>query len=504
MDFEAQSERFIGHAIIAFADSCTRPKLTASCPFYRVEGGTPTCDEECRAIAEQLGYRDRPVESHDFGGLRLTGRAIPLAATAGYQVFDANRTYLQDRHLEPSEQSTTTLLLGVQARITAAVLGQNEQAESDLGYFWEELEKRKFPVRQAAGAGLALTLARSVVSLISRPRMETLGLIRSNQDSTSTLAESWQPVLDGVRMQLTNDHDRAVQSKALALPNWIRGLVNSEVVIQRIQHDEELRHVFSPAVVYPLSNWFGGLLREGVFQSVRNRIPSVDLFRSLAKVGYSDKLGSWFWDRHTQTRLEDWQTTSYALEWNWQKFQESHGLPRHFLNERAIDSEQIASASMARTMGDHGRMAESVGFSNAIGIAVQYLREGNPRAAADLFSGITELQPANADSWNNLGFCQLAFDPSAALRSFGIAAAFRSNENQLLTANHLLALHVLGRDEEAALLIKAEIYDDPTLPEAYVWEHRNCGEPLKLGSTKDVSTYLRMTGSHIREMLDSR
>lgn len=68
----------------------------------------------------------------------------------------------------------------------------------------------------------------------------------------------------------------------------------------------------------------------------------------------------------------------------------------------------------------------------------------------------------------------------------------------------MLALHILGRDEEAALLLKAEIYDDPTLPDAYVWEHISCGQPLKLVSTSEASTYLRMTSAHIQEILNLR
>lgn len=96
----SQRQTLMMHAVLAFADACTMPKLTPSCPYYRLDGETPTCSEECRTIGESFGAPDRPIAEHRVGGLIMRGREIPVEVAAGSQEFDATREFLQHRHLQ--------------------------------------------------------------------------------------------------------------------------------------------------------------------------------------------------------------------------------------------------------------------------------------------------------------------------------------------------------------------------------------------------------------------
>lgn len=57
--YDARGQGFLLNAAIAFGDACTRPKLTPTCPFYEEVDTGPTCDEQCRGIAESLGDTSR-------------------------------------------------------------------------------------------------------------------------------------------------------------------------------------------------------------------------------------------------------------------------------------------------------------------------------------------------------------------------------------------------------------------------------------------------------------
>jgi hypothetical protein len=136
--------------------------------------------------------------------------------------------------------------------------------------------------------------------------------------------------------------------------------------------------------------------------------------------------------------------------------------------------------------------------------AIDLLKSGDPQGAANIFTGITELRPTNAMVWNNLGFCQIAFDPAAALHSFGKSAMFSRDGIQIRIVNQVLALHLLGRDDDA-LVLASEISGlllavSPT----WLWNHtapRNVGAP---DLVQDVQLYLENLVTHIERRLCDR
>lgn len=130
--------------------------------------------------------------------------------------------------------------------------------------------------------------------------------------------------------------------------------------------------------------------------------------------------------------------------------------------------------------------------------AVELLASGNPVAAANIYSSLTELRPTDSEVWNNLGFCQIAFDPSAALHSFGKSAMFSRGEPQLRTVNQVLALHLLGLDDDA-LVLASDITGLPTEQvSVWLWDHvaaKQAGAPEHV---ENVPEYLGNLVAHIR------
>lgn len=118
-----RKERLVLNALITFADACTLPSLTPSCPFYELENDLPSCQEQCRQLASEMGSEDRPVVQQRIGGLVMKGRQIPKFVVGGMNDFDAGREFMAQRHLDPDSQSVTSLLIGLESHFIRAVLG---------------------------------------------------------------------------------------------------------------------------------------------------------------------------------------------------------------------------------------------------------------------------------------------------------------------------------------------------------------------------------------------
>ena len=106
------------NALVTFSDSCTLPLLTPSCPYYRHDGHSASCNEECRDLIDEWGIADRRVREVQIGGLVLRGRGMPIEVATGAVPFDATKNYLRERRFSPPQQSTGSLLLGLGAYVT--------------------------------------------------------------------------------------------------------------------------------------------------------------------------------------------------------------------------------------------------------------------------------------------------------------------------------------------------------------------------------------------------
>lgn len=504
--YDALRQRFLLNAAVAFGDACTRPKLTPTCPYYEESDTGPTCEEQCRGLAESLGATSRKVAQHKLGGLVLTGREIPRSAAAGAEYFDANRLYLTERHFPVSEQTTSALLLGLRHHSISIILGDSHPDLTRIPLdIWAELDRRHFPTPRCAAAGLSLPLARAAVSRATFGRLAAAGLIGSGGLADFSDSDPWAEFLTSVHRQMSplivnSDRRRTGGSdgQRLVLPGWLSDLDGDGALTAAIASDDVLRVAFSPDFVFRLSQWFGRLLTDDPHRVFRSSVPDRHLFLGLDRSPYSDDTGDWLWTRLTQTALDGWSVSALVHEWNWQARDESQGFHRRTLGERVIEPVIISSTVLER-LSSNTAEDNSPGFNPAhfVHRAIDLLQSGDPTGAANIFRGLTELRPTDAEAWNNLGFCQIAFDPAAALHSFGKSAIFSRGGPQIRTVNQVLALHLLGFDKDA-LVLASDLSELPTgKVSVWLWNHmspKHAGAPEHV---ENVPEYLENLVTHL-------
>ncbi|MFE4833733.1 hypothetical protein ACFRAU_03520 [Arthrobacter sp. NPDC056691] len=318
-------ERLLLNALVAYGDSCTRPSLTPNCPFYRATEDGPTCGEQCRQIAEELGFTQRPVVTENIGGLRMTGRVLPREVVAGVEDFDARRHFLSDRHQHAGKQAASTLLLRLRTACTNAVLGDpRDPDEDDATAIWQELSGRGFPVDRAAAGGLNWVLALAAASRSAAGRLRDLGLLAAPPPHSVPVQDEWEKFATRVASdrEVMGEHGNVDMSRRRAerirgtrvnLPNWLRDLDDSRDVIERLMQDPVLAYIFGPTFVPRLSQWFGRVLQEGSLSRLDNQVPDEHVFSSLPAQDYVDEAGLWLWTRLTETDLDTWSLFQSAV-----------------------------------------------------------------------------------------------------------------------------------------------------------------------------------------------
>ncbi|WP_139186848.1 tetratricopeptide repeat protein [Arthrobacter crystallopoietes] len=247
------------------------------------------------------------------------------------------------------------------------------------------------------------------------------------------------------------------------------------------------------------------LLEEDLEGFLRGSAPPESVFRALPVFPRSrDEVGLWIWDRFTETDLNDWSTSSLLLEYRFAGGEQFGIAPARLLAERSIPSEAVARLALERTAMTKGRVVPPRGLQpmQFVRTAVERLREGNHRAAENIFSGLVELRPTDGEAWNNLGFCQLPTDPAKATDSLKRGAALLRPPTPPNVANQVLALHLTGRDSEALETSQAYRLAYPRIAAnhpSFLWRHVADGRPLQMISVKDVTSYLTDLEAHIQK-----
>ncbi|MHC8609695.1 hypothetical protein ACW4FP_18790 (plasmid) [Paenarthrobacter ureafaciens] len=263
--------------------------------------------------------------------------------------------------------------------------------------------------------------------------------------------------------------------------------------------DPLLAFIFGPTFVPRLSQWFGRVLHDSQLSRIDNQVPDEHVFMSLPADDYVDEAGLWIWTRLTETSLDSWSLSSLLSEWEWVAREENHGIPRNVLSLRTVHHDRLTSACLD-ALNESRSFTHTAGFDaqEFVSEALGHLRRGNAPKAADIFAGVSQLRPADATVWNNLGFCQLAFDPSAALASLSKAAMFSIGDDQVRLANQAFALHLLDRDADALELAKAALSVQSESPQATMWSPTHATLPEKLVSIRHLPDYVRDLEEHIR------
>jgi tetratricopeptide (TPR) repeat protein len=173
--------------------------------------------------------------------------------------------------------------------------------------------------------------------------------------------------------------------------------------------------------------------------------------------------------------------------------------PPRVLAERPVEGEHVADLALDRQSRRRGRRAPARGLTAAAltKSAVDHLRAGRWQAAADVFAGLVALRPADGDAWNNLGFCQLPLDRAAALRSLQQASLYERDNPAVNAANRALALHLVGRDDEALRVADAGLTIPGQSIPSILWRHHGPDAPLVLDETVDTAQYLSELRHHV-------
>ena len=505
-------------ALVSYADACTMPQLTPTCPFYERSPDGPRCQEQCRGLSERLGGPERPIKKVAVGGLVMRGRLLPLSAAAGYQPYDARQRFVEERTLDPRGQSTASLLLGLRAALLTPILGEtSSQAEGAMS-LWAELARRGLPVERIVRGALLPAMSRAIATRAVAPLLVEVGDVPLDISSELRAAivdskdSGWSAVLrSATRSWQTNDEMLAAiarerirlshqptERNALDLPPIDEPSTEESTTTDL----PEFHLAFSELFRSRIEEWLSRLLEDDL-QSVLLAVPppsSILLALSVRSTA-RDEIGLWIWERLTRTHLDEWSTSSLLIEWKVSQGA-NHGTecPPQVLAERRVQSADVSDLALGRISSASGRRAKPEGL-NAESLtrsAVMHLRQGRWQAAADVFEGLVALRPADGDAWNNLGFCQLPGDRSLALRSLQQASMYERRDPLINTLNRALALHLLGRDLDSLRISDTALAatNDEHVP-AILWHHDGSDPSLVLSEHADPRTFLAELRVHV-------
>lgn len=508
--------RILLDALVSYADACVVPQLTPSCPFYVLSPDGPVCQEQCRALQHRLGGPERPVRQIAVGGLLMTGRVLPAESAAGAQPYDAGQRFVEERTLPPRDQSTATLLLGLRAALRVPVLGDPAAQAAGAMALWAELERRDVPVESVVRGALLKDMAFAIAVRAAAPYFADAGVIPSDSSAElrSMLADSaldgWSAVLRGAAATWKTPQDLAAAIAAepvmslpeLDVPPWEDFDGPSPQAVDRAAATVEIRLAFSGLFLRRVEEWLSRLIEDDL-QGLLHAVPppaSVLLALPVPAAPVRDEIGLWTWDRFARSRLEEWALPSLLLEWRCARGDTPAGAcPPRVLAERPVAAEHVADLALDRQSRRRGRRAPARGLTAAAltKSAVDHLRAGRWQAAADVFAGLVALRPADGEAWNNLGFCQLPLDRAAALRSLQQASLYERDDPAVNAANRTLALHLVGRDDEALHVADAALTVPGRSTPSILWRHHGPDAPLVLDEAVDPAQYLSELRHHV-------
>lgn len=446
----------------------------------------------------------------------MTGRVLPAKSAAGAQPYDAGQRFVEERKLPPRDQSTTTLLLGLRAALRVPVLGDPAAQAFDAMSIWAELERRGVPVESVVRGALLADMAFAITTRAAAPYFADAGVIPadSSLELRTMMAEGaregWSAVLRAAAATWESPEALAAAIAAepimslpeLVVPPWEDFDGPSPQAVARAAAAVEIRLAFSGLFLRRVEEWLSRLIEDDLAGLLRAIPPPASVLLALPvhAAPVRDEIGLWTWDRFTRSRLEEWALSSLLLEWRYAQGETPAGAcPPRVLAERPIEAEHVANLALNRQSRRRGRRAPARGLTAAAltHSAVSHLHAGRWQSAADVFAGLVALRPADGEAWNNLGFCQLPLDLTAALRSLQQASLFERENPLVNAANRTLALHLVGRDEDALRVADAALTAPARSISSILWRHKGMDAPLILDENVDPIEYLRELRRHI-------
>lgn len=509
------------NALVSYSDACTLPALTPSCPYYVETDAGPRCEEQCRDLIETLGVLDRRVREVKIGGLVLQGRGMPVQIAAGASEFDASERYLQERTLPFSRQGTSSLLLGLKGTLLLLpTIGSGRLQR--VASLWTELDRRGIPVERVVRAAVLPTLATQIAIFASYPALKEAGMWDASVSTdflskAEASAESWSLVLAEV-LAAEPSLDEARSSALQSLPQLsplraYLGVADSPLfeifapdlkrlpeVASRLLDDVRLPYALSTRFTHRVLEWLEHLVADDVEALVQWQAPPASVLRALpTRTRVPDEVGLWVWERFTVTRPEEWSESTLLTEWRVDTT-ESDEIPRGARAERVVDADAIASLALTKLSEGRKSVPEPRGLDPAafVDTAAEHLQANRVQEAADIFAGLVELRPTDGDVINNFGFCLLPLDPRAALEELQRASLYPRSAALISNANRVLALHLVGRDDDAMRLAAEALGAAPaTAGLAFAWQHDHSSGNLTLLTSADPRVYLSELQRHL-------
>jgi hypothetical protein len=523
-NLSGEERRIFLDALVTYADACTLPHLTPSCPYFVATADGPTCQEQCRGVAERHGASVRPIRSATFDGLVLTGRAIPISSARGIQEFDARQRYVAERQLKLQDQSTASLLLGLGASIRPQLVDARISDHERTLDIWRELERRGIPVERVLRGSIVRDMSMAIAVRVAAPHMLRLNAFPSHigeslAEQMSRDSESgWSDLLDRVVASFDSPAGAvfaATQELRWGFPfgrvpmsgpdirlAWLGESAPDDEAIARVAADPHLLIAFSSHFRGRVEEWLSRLLEDDLMATLRADPAPPSVFLALGSTRTTrDEVGLWLWERFTLTELEEWSDSSLLLEWRFTQGESVVDCSSPLMAERRLSSQDVAGLALGRVSKRSGRRQLPRGLDPAYftGKAAAELAAGRWEEAAEIFTGLVDLRPADGDVWNNLGFCRIPVDPSAALVHLERASLYQLHLPLVNVANRCLTLHLLGRDDDALALaatVATQVVDPAE--RAWTWIHVDRSTPLQISAeSTGPADYLSSLREHI-------
>jgi hypothetical protein len=451
-------------ALRAYSNDCLPPELTPGCPFYRMTEDGPRCSEECMdLLAEHGPDGESPSE-------------LVLDLGDGYVAIRQQSRRPRGRRSQDTSGLATDI--GRTRRIDAERPVDQRQTTSLVSELREQLITPPWLQPDPREREWAIEAARQE---LRRRGLDVEGLIRfvlGPQIGFSFLV--WLQIAAA---------SETVDDDVPADPAWL-------ALLERTVGVPVKDAISSPKV----SRFISGTLRwaaaaplnEIVGWSAPTVFPSAPPVRDRARANRAH----WTLNRFTDTYFSDWATSSLHMEWLYQYGGLPGLCPSAVMHDRSIDKDELAHELAKRSTkqwqtsgGPEGGQQRRIRTEDFTSVAVENIRARRLDVAAGIFEGWTRVDPKDPTGHNNYGFCLLPTHPAAAYEALRQAETLGFQPAILNAADRVLALHLLGLDDEARELARKALAEGHPHTDGYLWEHTDDAE-LVLKQNRDVHSYL--------------
>jgi hypothetical protein len=471
-------------ALRTYRDSCQPPELTPGCPFFTWTANGPACGEECADLLARHGdeVSEEPIYLGD--GIAIVRHTVirrpRRGPTATDRPFDARRIYLDDEHRAHADRRTAALIfeLGSLICLPPSHWTDPDERSYDIQAVKAQLDSRGFDVDALIRYGVGTTLPMSIIAYVLLPMLREDELLRPMIEATPGPAVdsdgAWQKYFDEAYLADNHNNDQGRYEK---LHYTIHGFI------------DRIRVWLRYADIDSILMWSVPQLEAYTCQDGEPERSSTD--RATKAL--------WAMERFTQCYAADWSLSSLHLEWLYLHGHLPAPCSTTAMAERRIDSADISAAIAAETSDMWRKRTSEKTDSRAgdfVAVAAGHLRNGKSELAAAIFEAVTSVHPDDGEALNNYGFCLLGFDPSSALEVLERANRISECSNLITLANRVLALHLLGRNDDAyALGISEEARTLPSTP-ALMWLV-DADDRLELSDWMEAREYLTTLIVHI-------